>query len=313
MKSSDSEAVLKKRRLTLIKKLLLISILLVTATSFCQDDKERKWSEEKEYLEYKKGEKYKGPEDWYGSAPSNIKEEDYYGQGGNNYSQGNSSSGSGGRIQYSPQQIQRDRQKRYQGFDRGGGNGNLKFDPKVERPEPIEIPDVDAPDVDLPSLDIDVDAPTISPVVWKVLLFIVIFIAALWIAYLIIKNRRPSNKKVIVDVENDWNPEVITKTELELRLEAAIADEDYRECVRIYFTFILKELIRKGWIRWKKEKTNHHYVMEMNGKPNAFYFMECVRIYDLVWYGDYKIDADIYSLLKPELENYYKSLDPVND
>jgi hypothetical protein len=118
---------------------------------------------------------------------------------------------------------------------------------------------------------------------------------------------------VAIDVENDWNPEVISKTELELRLEAAIADEDYRECVRIYFTFILKELIRKGWIRWKKEKTNHHYVLEMRGRPEFQGFTQSVRIYDLVWYGEYNIDEDIYGLLRPELEAYYKSMDPVEE
>lgn len=299
----------------MIKWALHIVLLVLTFTVFGQEDKGDVWQAEKEYLRYQKGEKYKGPNDWYGSAPSDMKDDEYIPNNGGNYNpyNGTSGSGSGNGIQYSPQQIQKDRQKRYQGFDRGGGKGNLKFDPKVERPDPIEIPDVDAPDVDLPDIDLDLDAPSISPAFWKILLFIFIFVAVLFLAYLIIKNRKPANKKVIVDVENDWNPEVISKTELELKLEAAEARGDYRECVRIYFTFILKELIRKGWIRWKKEKTNHHYVMEMSGRPNVFAFMESVRIYDLIWYGEYQIDEDIYELLRPELESYYKSLDPVDE
>lgn len=281
-------------------------------------DKEKVWKNEKDYLKYKKGEKYKGPEEWYGSYPTDMQEEDFYGTGSgsgssNPYSGGNYGSGSGKNIQYSPQQIQRDRDKRYQGFDRGGGNGTLKYDPKVERPDPIEAPDVDTPDIDVPTPDIDLNTPTVNPMVWKIILFLVLFALVIWIAYLIIKNRNPANKKVVVDIENDWNPEVISKTELERRLEVAIEKGDYRECVRIYFTFILKELIRKGWIRWKKEKTNHHYVMEMGGKPESLGFMQSVRIYDLVWYGDYQIDEDIYELLRPQLEHYYKSLDPVNE
>ena len=297
------------------KWIIHLFLLAVPLMSYAQEDKEKVWKEEKEYLEYQKGKKYKGPEDWYGAYPSDMKEDDYLNGGSSTWTSPNSSgSGSGSGLQYNPQQIQRDRQKRYQGFDRGGGNGNLKFDPKVERPDPIEIPDVDAPDIDLPDIDLpDVDAPSISPVFWKVLLFILIFVAVLFLVYLFLKNRKQPNKKVIVDVENDWNPEVISKTELELKLEAAVAKGDYRECIRIYFTFILKELIRKGWIRWKKEKTNHHYVMEMSGKPNVLTFMECVRIYDLVWYGEYQIDEDIYELLRPELENYYRSLDPVDE
>ncbi|MCH2229553.1 MAG: hypothetical protein MK105_04350 [Crocinitomicaceae bacterium] len=295
----------------MIKHLLYIALFLFPIVSFAQD-KATIWEQEKDYLDYRKGEKYKGPEDWYGSYPADMNEEEEY----SNYG-GNSNSGSGSQynqgIQYSPQQIQKDRQKRYRGFDRGGSNGDLPFDPKVERPDPIEIPDIDTPDIDPPDLDLDIDTPRIPPVVWNVLLFILIFAVILWVAYLIMKNKEPSNKKVIVDIENDWNPEVITKTELEKRLDDAMLDEDYRECVRIYFTFILKELIRKSWVTWKKEKTNYHYVLEINKRSNAQGFNECVRIYDLVWYGDYKIDKEIFELLKPSLEDYYKSLNPVNE
>lgn len=274
--------------------------------TYAQDKKSAEWEKEKDYLEYRKKDKYKGPDDWYGSYPASMKEDDdYYGSGNN----GNGTYNPG--IQYNPQQIQRDRQKRFQGYDKGGGDGNVPFDPEVEKPDPIEIPDIDAPDVDVP--DIDVDPPTIPPVVWKVLLFIIIAAVLLIIAYQVMKNRKPANKKVVVDVENDWNPEVISKTELELKLEAAEAEGDYRECIRIYFTFILKELINKGWIIWKKEKTNHHYVLEMHKKPNASRFNECVRIYDLVWYGEYHIDQEIYELLKPSLESYYKSLEPARE
>lgn len=278
-------------------------VVLICFVGFSQKQKEV-WQSEKDYLEYRKSEKYKGPTDWYGSYPSSLKEEPISNPNSSGYS-------SQGGIKYNPQQIQRDRRERYNGFDRGGGNGDVPFDPEVERPDPLDAPDIDAPDIDAP--DIDIDPPTISPAVWKFILFLLLFVALFFIAYLLIKNRKPSNKKVVVDVEDEWNPEVITKTELELRLEEAMLKEDYRECVRIYFTFILKELIRKGWINWKKEKTNYDYVLEMYKKENAHAFNECVRVYDLVWYGEYHINQEIFELLKPGFETYYKSLDPINE
>ena len=51
----------------------------------------------------------------------------------------------------------------------------------------------------------------------------------------------------------------------------------------------------------------------MHKRENASHFNECVRVYDIVWYGDYKIDREIFELLQPTFENYYKSLDPVNE
>lgn len=263
-----------------------------------QDKKAKAWETEREFLKYQKEDGYKGPTEWYGATPAEMGSEDA--------SNGNTSGRHQG-IQYVPQRLRKDR-KPPKGYNRGGGSGTLPMDPKVKPPPQVKF-DIDPPDVDLP----DVDPPSVSSSFWKILLFILIAALVILILYLIFKNAKPIDKKVIVDVEDDWNPEVITKTELELRLEAAMDREDYRECVRIYFTFILKELIRKSWISWKKEKTNHHYVMEMAGKPNQRVFMECVRIYDLVWYGEYKIDQEIFELLRPTLQEYYKSLDPLNE
>lgn len=274
---------------------------MLPITLSAQDKKAKTWETEREFLKYQKEEGYKGPNDWYGSSPAEMEREDESGY--NN----NSSSSSRQGIQYVPQKLRKDRNTK-RGFNQGGGSGTLPSDPKVQPPPPVRY-DIDPPDVDLP----DIDAPNVGGSFWKVLLFILIAALVILILYLIFKNAKPIDRKVIVDVEDDWNPEIITKTELELRLEAAMAREDYRECVRIYFTFILKELIRKSWIVWKKEKTNHHYVMEMSGKPNQLVFMECVRIYDLVWYGEYEIDEEIFEMLRPTLQDYYKSLDPVNE
>lgn len=290
------------------RSLLVILIVFASLSTIAQkkteDKKEETWKKEKDYLQYQKAKDYKGPDDWYSGNPSVLQEEDPVNSGGiNQGTQG---------IQYNPQRILRDRQQQGGRHSRGFGNGTLEKDPEVKRPDPIELPEVDPPDIDAPDLP-DVDAPTIPPAVWQFLLYLILFVALIWIIYLFIKNRQPSNKRVLVDLENDWNPEVITKTELELRLESALANGDYREGVRIYFTFILKELIKKNWIFWKKDKTNHHYVLEMSTKPNQDIFRECVRIYDLVWYGEYLIGQKEFDSLQPTLLNYYKSLEPKDE
>ncbi len=303
-----------KKPLSILSRWLYIAFvcLLFSSSSWSQeeakDPKSTTWKQEKKYLKYERTDDYKGPQDWFSSEPSDIKENEYnpsqtvrrrmYGR-------------SGGSIRFKPQQVQRQRQKDYSGFDRGGGRGTLKYDPKVKRPAPIRPKNMPNPDMDMPTPDTSL--PSTSDGFWKIVFVLILIALAMTIVYVILRNRQPKDEKVVIDVEEEWNPEIISKTELELKLEAAMAREDYRECVRIYFTFILKELIKKGWIRWKKEKTNHHYVMEMGGREGSLSFMECVRIYDLVWYGDYQIDREIFEMLQPSLLNYYKSLDPKDD
>lgn len=279
---------------------LIILLVLVSLNLTAQDAKKDTWTKEKDYLKYERKRDYKGPDDWYGGSPSSMKDLD------DNYAPSNQ--GAQG-IQYNPQQIVQEREKKY---GKGSGSGSMDVDPEVKKPDPITLPEIDPPDVDGPDLP-DVDLPSIPVDFWKIVLFLIIFAAVIILVYLWLKNRRPSGKSVLRDVDNDWNPEVITKTELELRLEEALSKEDYREGVRIYFTFILKELIRKNWIHWKKDKTNHHYVMEMSSRPRADVFRECVRIYDLVWYGEYEISKQVYQSLQPSLLNYYRSLESTNE
>lgn len=300
------------------------------------EPKEQTWKKEKDQLKYEKAYDYKGPEDWATSSPTDISDERYvsdeelqrrmYGSSssgpGNGYRGYQGSSGRG-TMRYKPQQIQRQRQKTLKGFDRGNGSGdgNLKEDPTVKRPQRNNKKPRVKPRSRRSGSSSSSSSSSSSRSggssggsgFWRILLILIVAVAAVLLIYFLLRNKKPQDTKIVVNVEDEWNPEVIMKTELELKLEAATEREDFRECVRIYFTFILKELIKKGWIRWKKEKTNHHYVMEMGGRNGSLGFMECVRIYDLVWYGEYEIDREIFEMLQPTLLNYYKSLDPTDE
>lgn len=281
------------------KHLLYICVLL-TFHSFGQggnkNEKAKLWEKEKEYIIYQKNKKYKGPDEWYMGPPASLKEKDKVENSENNNYNG---------IQYDPQKIKKNRRKRNADFERGGESGTDNFNPRIDELDPIEFPEIDGPDV---------EPPVIPVIFWKVILFILLFSGIILLVYQMVKHRKPSNKKVEShSFENNWNPEVITKTELELLLEKSTEQENYRECVRIYFTFILKEIIKKGWIKWKKQKTNFDYILEMKGKPESSQFEECVRIYDLIWYGEYAIGKKVFESVQPTLDNYYQFLKTINE
>ena len=281
----------------ILNKYLFCILLFFIGSAQAQTNDKEKPSHEKFQREYKyvKQKNYSGPESNY-SDPQGMEEAEDNGD----YYEG---------LEYSPESIKRSRESRKMNADpgQGGSTGDQEYDPRISEPEPVEFdpPDIDTPDVDIP----DVNAPSISPNFWRALLFIGLFILLAWLAYVLIKKYNP---KVAVTPASysasDWNPEMIPKTELELRLEAAMAREDYRECVRIYFTFIMKELIRLRRIQWKRELTNYDYILQMMNKDGFSDFNRSVNIYDLVWYGDYEITSKEYQAVLPHLENNYKSL-----
>ncbi|MNR34454.1 hypothetical protein D3C85_1522290 [compost metagenome] len=71
----------------------------------------------------------------------------------------------------------------------------------------------------------------------------------------------------------------------------------------------MKELIHRKWIFWKREKTNMHYIIEVQGRPGAREFEQIVSIYDLVWYGDYTIDAKSYQVIEPKLKTAFQKIE----
>jgi hypothetical protein len=286
-----------------IKHILLGCFLASTFSFYSQEKKEgveKTWKDIREKTGYKKSDKYEGPkESPYSSSPTSINE-----------TYGNTSTYSGSTttqpyqgVPLKPQQL-KEGKKGAKGPN--GGAGTIEEDPNVEPPEEIEIPEVDGPDVDAP----DIDGPSISTEFWKWLGIIILILLAAFIIYQIIKNRQPLPQKLSFEpLSEDLNPVMISKTELELRLEESIESGDYKECVRIYFLFAMKELIGRKSIYWKKEKTNIHYLIEMSGKPGAHDFESIVKIYDLVWYGEYEIDQQKYNVLEPQLKAAYLAIE----
>ena len=112
----------------------------------------------------------------------------------------------------------------------------------------------------------------------------------------------------IVDDFEELAPTQIPKSELELLIEKALANDDFRGAIRLYFIFIIKGLSEKGWIRWEKKKTNFSYLIEMRGKPQYESFNDVVSIYELVWYGNYSVQKEDFNSLEPRFKSLLNNL-----
>ena len=112
----------------------------------------------------------------------------------------------------------------------------------------------------------------------------------------------------VVDRFVELAPTQIPKSELELLLEKALANNDFRGAIRLYFIFIIKDLSEKEWIRWEKKKTNFSYLIEMRSRPQYELFNEAVSIYELVWYGNYNVEKEDFDSLEPQFKNLLNSL-----
>lgn len=278
---------------------VFFSFFSVQAQQEKADAVKKRWRDLREENGFGPSDNFKGPRHKGYIDPSSINENQPgdVGSGNSNFQpyQG---------TPLTDKQIQRGRRK-FSNPNGSGGSGTIESDPNVAPSQ-----DADVPEVDQSTRRISSNSSTSGNFwLWVGMLLLVVILA--YIVYTLVKNKQPSMDRMIPfePLTEDTNPAVISKTELELRLEEAIAKEDFKECVRIYFLFAMKELIERRWIFWKKEKTNLHYLIEVQGKPGAADFEQIVTIYDLVWYGDYVIDRPTYETMQPTLDRCYKRIE----
>ncbi len=92
-------------------------------------------------------------------------------------------------------------------------------------------------------------------------------------------------------------------------IQQAIGNKQYKLAVRIFYLHIIKILSDKELIKWKKNKTNGHYVREMFQNTSGQKFSFLTAIYEQAWFGTNSIDEDNYKLISREFSDFLKELD----
>lgn len=210
--------------------------------------------------------------------------------------------GKGGFGKYS-----KDRKNR-KGYEREGSDAEYgdKNDPgNKEKPEEREeINELPQPPK-IPSINL-------SPLAWVVIAVGILLL--IYILYKVISNMEMKKRKKVAPItreEEVFEPEPteLPKSELELRLEAALAKQDYREAIRIWFIFLIKALREKNWILWEKKKTNSSYLVEMRNRSEYSLFSQSVLYFELIWYGKREISREEYLKLEPLYKNLLQQVE----
>ena len=153
---------------------------------------------------------------------------------------------------------------------------------------------------------------------FKSFIYGVLIILGIILVYIIVKLiiQQPLKNRVktinAIDIstisEEELNPKTIEKSELELLLDEALNNKEFKVAVRVWYLQMLKVLISNNKIVWKKEKTNYDYQLELIVESYHDAFKTFSLFYDEVWYGDLKISEELYTKVEPELKQLYKKI-----
>lgn len=109
-----------------------------------------------------------------------------------------------------------------------------------------------------------------------------------------------SNNKSIVSITEE---EELIKTKDILKLiQQAITNKNYRLAVRYYYLNILKQLEKNNFITWEQQKTNEDYIKEIKQQNIQNSFVNLTRLYDFVWYGNFKINQTEFVRIESDFQ-----------
>jgi hypothetical protein len=91
-------------------------------------------------------------------------------------------------------------------------------------------------------------------------------------------------------------------------IDRAASQGNYRFAIRLMFLRSLKNMSEKNIIRYKQDKTNLDYLMELS--PTAYYngFFRVTRNYEYSWYGQFPVSSEAYQLIRGEFDQFDKEL-----
>ena len=91
-------------------------------------------------------------------------------------------------------------------------------------------------------------------------------------------------------------------------IDKAAAQGNYRLAIRLMFLRLLKSMSEKNIIRYKQDKTNLDYLMELH--PTNYYnsFFRVTRNYEYSWYGQFNVSEDAYKLIRSDFDKFDKEL-----
>lgn len=139
----------------------------------------------------------------------------------------------------------------------------------------------------------DIDFPMSNIMV---ALFVVIVAAFLIALFMRMKGTKISLLESKDEIEaEEVVDEYTSKSELELALEKALSDKDYRLAVRVIFLLALQSLENRNYIVIEKSKTIPQYLYELDGKKERSELNDLAYLFNYAWYGGFEVDQESYT------------------
>jgi hypothetical protein len=133
-----------------------------------------------------------------------------------------------------------------------------------------------------------------------VLEYLFIAVAIGLIIFLLLKNNIRSifyGKSATTTLDFTELIENINEINFDQRIADEVSKKDFRRAIRLHFLKVIKELSDQKLINWQLDKTNSDYSRELKNSRYSLQFEELIRMYEYIWYGDFKLDETTFLVI----------------
>jgi len=156
---------------------------------------------------------------------------------------------------------------------------------------------------------IDVDPGMYRTV--EILIYIILIIIAIVIISKLFLNTYTTSffsKKSKDLAPISFEEEHIEQIDLDLLINNALTQLDYRLAIRYMYLKTLKNLSLKNLISWHFDKTNIDYQNELTSQNLKKQFGGVSYLYDHIWYGEFALNEDGFLKAKKEFDQLSKTI-----
>lgn len=100
----------------------------------------------------------------------------------------------------------------------------------------------------------------------------------------------------------------IFSLDYETEIHKAIADQNYRMAVRLWYLRILKEMADGNLIQYKHERTNRDYLNQLQDGEYYKDFFRLTREFEYTWYGKFELDEAAFVLIQRDFSFFKQRL-----
>ena len=119
---------------------------------------------------------------------------------------------------------------------------------------------------------------------------------------------RKRNVKVTTAQEDDVLTEDIFAINYQKEIDKAAAQGNHRLAIRLLFLRLLKNMTERNIIRYKQDKTNLDYLLELQSTTYYQHFFRITRNYEYSWYGKFPVSEEAYKIIRSDFEEFDKVL-----